>query len=156
MTFEIREADEDDLEKMSKLWYELALMHQDMMIEYALVHDAKYEWVKFMEESMKNNSIISFLAEEKGEVLGFVSISLRRRGPIFKLRNIGAIMDLIVREDMRNRGIGTSLVLKAESWIRKKGFHMAVLTVAPENQGAIEFWDKLGYKTYLHKKLKKL
>ncbi len=155
MSIEIREANKSDLVKMSKLWSQLAEMHQEIMEEYTLADNARQEWVKFMEDSIDNN-LVSFIAEERGEIIGFVSVSLRKRAPIFKFKKIGAIMDLIIKEERREEGIGTSLVLQAESWIRERGFDLAVLTVAPENKGAIKFWENLGYKTYLHKKLKRL
>ncbi len=156
MSIDIREAEERDLLNMSVLWSDLAEMHQEIMKEYTLADNARQEWIKFMEESMEKNNIISFVAEEKGEIIGFISVSLRRRARIFKLKNIGAIMDLTVKKERRHEGIGRSLVLRAESWIRERGFDLAVLTVAPENEGAMKFWNKMGYKTYLHKKLKKL
>ena len=156
MTVEIRYAQEKDLLRMSKLWLDLAEMHEDLMEDYDLTENAQDEWINLMEEAMANNHVISFLAEEEGKLLGFISVSLRKRAPIFRLKNVGAIMDVVVEEGSRGKGVGTSLVLRTESWIRERGFELAVLTVAPENTGAMKFWDRLGYNTYLHKKVKKL
>lgn len=156
MTINIREAKVKDLTALSFLWYELAQMHDEMMKGYDIVDNPRKKWVELMKKNMEEGYFKTFIAEEDEGVLGFVSVSLRRRAPIFKVRDIGTIMDVIVRKDRRNEGIGSELVDRAEKWIKEKGIDMAVLTVAPENYKGVRFWDKRGYETYLLKKMKDL
>lgn len=156
MTIKIRAAKKYDLEDITDLWYELATMHEDIMNGYDLSPNPKAEWMDIMRDSFDDDNFITFVAEENGEIIAFVSSILRRRASFFKVKNMGIIMDIFVRGDRRGEGIGTSLVEAAEDWIRRKGVRLAIVTVAPENNDANDFWNGHGYNTYLLRRRKEL
>ncbi|MFW5927774.1 MAG: GNAT family N-acetyltransferase [Thermoplasmatota archaeon] len=156
MTVSIRKAEKDDIPKLADLWYKLASMHEKIMVGYDLSEDPKKAWIDFILNNFDKKSMITFIAEEGESIVGFVTVIIRNRPKIFKEPKVGMILDLIVDEDKRNRGIGSSLVDKSERWIRSKGVSVGVLTVAPENKNAVSFWEDKGYDTYLLKKRKEL
>lgn len=156
MKVKIREARKKDLDELTNLWYELARMHETIMMGYDLSKDPKKEWLAMMEENIKQDSFITFVAEVGNEILGFASATLRRRASFFTVRHMGVIMDIYIKDNRRGEGIGSLLVEVAEDWIRKKGVRLAVVTVAPENDIANEFWRECGYETYLLRKRKDL
>ena len=156
MDLNLREAEKSDIPKLADLWYELASMHENMMDGYELSDEPKKAWIEFILSNYDKKSMITFMAEDEGSVVGFVTVVIRERPDIFKDKKVGMILDLVVAEDRRNQGIGSALVDKSERWIKEKGVSVGVLTVAPENNGAVNFWDDKGYKTYLLKKRKDL
>ncbi|MGM0509846.1 MAG: N-acetyltransferase family protein [Thermoplasmatota archaeon] len=151
----IRQAKMEDIDDLAELWYDLATMHEDIMEGYELSEDPKSAWTEMMEDFIENPNWRTFIAEDDG-IVGFVTVGLRKRADFFRRQKMGMIMDLFVKEDRRGEGIGTALVSASESWIKEKGFEVAVLTVAPENQGAVDFWKEHGYRTYLYKQRKEL
>src|SRR6476646_6629982 len=60
-----------------------------------------------------------FVAEEGGEVVGYVTTRLDR------FTRIGRIPNLAVDERFRGRGLGTELIARALAFIREQGMAMA-------------------------------
>jgi ribosomal protein S18 acetylase RimI-like enzyme len=53
-----------------------------------------------------------------------------------------------VRPAYRNRGIGTRLILEAESVLRERGYERVVIAAAEENHSARRLYERLGYSFY--------
>ncbi len=156
MALEVRKATRADLKDVTDLWYELAVMHEDLVFGYDLSRDAKEAWKEFVEDGFKRKNMCTYVAEEDDELIGFLNVVIRERLDIFKETKIGMILDVFVKEERRGEGIGSLLVKRAEEWFEKKGVKSAVLTVSPNNEKAVEFWEEKGYETYLLKKRAKL
>ncbi len=156
MSVEVRELKYEDIEELTELWYELATMHQDIMQGYELSEEPRKEWKSIIEDGLEKKGMVTLVAEEKGKIVGFVNAVHRKRPAFFVRKEVGYILDLFVKEDRRNEGIGKKLVKRAERWIKDRGLKTAILTVSPENHTAVKFWEDQGYETYLLKKRKEL
>ena len=156
MNYKIRKAEKEDISKLADLWYDLASMHEDIMEGYELSENPKKAWIEFILSNFDKKSMITFIAEDDEKTLGFVTVIIRERPKIFKNTKVGMILDLIVDEDERNQGVGSALIDRSERWINNKGVSVSVLTVAPENENAVDFWENRGYNTYLLKQRKDL
>ena len=53
-----------------------------------------------------------------------------------------------VRPAYRNRGVGTRLILEAESLLRDAGYERVVIAAAEENLDARRLYERLGYSFY--------
>jgi ribosomal protein S18 acetylase RimI-like enzyme len=58
----------------------------------------------------------------------------------------GYIYGVRVRPEYRNRGIGTQLMLAAETELIERRFYYATLNVGRENPKAQDFYERLGYR----------
>ncbi len=156
MKINIRQVEKEEIKNLGDMWYELASMHENIMEGYELAEDPILSWIQFIEKGTEKEGMVTLVAEKQGEIVGFVSAVLRRRPPFFSKRDIGLILDLFVKEEYRGKGIGTTLVSAAEKWIKNNDVDIAVMTVSPSNKTALNFWEELGYDTYLEKKRKEL
>ncbi|MBS3817348.1 MAG: GNAT family N-acetyltransferase [Candidatus Thermoplasmatota archaeon] len=152
MSIEVRKAEEKDLDEVVEMWYDLATDHEKMMEGYDLSENARENWKDFVEKGLERNGMCTFVAEDEEELLGFLNVIIRERLAIFKETEIGMILDVFVKEERRDEGVGSKLTERAERWIDEKGVNVAVITVSPENEGGVKFWDDRGYETYLLKK----
>ncbi|MHB8541273.1 MAG: GNAT family N-acetyltransferase [Candidatus Acidiferrales bacterium] len=59
----------------------------------------------------------------------------------------GHIVTIDVLEAYRRAGVGTSLLRHAEARLRKRGTREVWLETATDNDAAIAFWEKHGYRT---------
>ena len=59
----------------------------------------------------------------------------------------GWIYSLAVRQGVREKGIGTSLMKTAEKELKKRGAPKIKLQVTLSNKKVVRFYEKLGYKT---------
>jgi ribosomal protein S18 acetylase RimI-like enzyme len=55
---------------------------------------------------------------------------------------------LYVSPEHRHRGIGSALMLRAESWAKKRGDRQIGLQVFNDNQPALNLYQKLGYQPH--------
>jgi ribosomal protein S18 acetylase RimI-like enzyme len=56
------------------------------------------------------------------------------------------IIDVVVRSAFRTCGIGKMLVEKTEAWAAAEGAASIELNVYEFNEGAISFYERLGYQ----------
>jgi len=94
--------------------------------------------VKFVTE--KNKSIIRWLAEENGEMLGYVFL--------WDIDTTLPWLGIAVREDRKRQGIGKKLVEHANNWAEENGKGGIVLITATTNSGGQRLYESTGYEKF--------
>ena len=99
-----------------------------------------------------------FMAEVEGAPAGFINVILRQSPPLEILtRRCYAVVDsLSVGAAYRRRGVGQALMQRAEDWAVQKGATSLELNVYEFNQGAVAFYEELGFITLSRKMQKRL
>jgi ribosomal protein S18 acetylase RimI-like enzyme len=59
----------------------------------------------------------------------------------------GYIYDIFVKKEFRGKGIGKTLLKKAQSYCKEVGFSRILLMVSVENENAAGLYKKMGFKT---------
>ena len=59
------------------------------------------------------------------------------------------LVDLIVRADLREIGIGSSLLDAAKDWARSRGLEHLELNTLPENRDAARLYERNGFEPSL-------
>ena len=82
----------------------------------------------------------AWVAEDEEELIGFIIV-----------RQVGQerahVITLDVREDRRRRGLGTRLMETAEQCLAAQGVRRVRLETAVNNDAAVAFWTRAGYRT---------
>ncbi|HJX66430.1 MAG TPA: GNAT family N-acetyltransferase [Polyangia bacterium] len=84
------------------------------------------------------------LAETGGEVVGMATVQIvvsTAEGA-----RSGWIEDVVVREDLRGAGIGTSLMADIAHWARVNGLARLQLLTDRRNRPALAFYDRLAFR----------
>lgn len=79
------------------------------------------------------------IAEENGKVAGFCLAAHQQAR--------GYIITIDVLEKFRRRGVGTALLAEAERRLAMHGVKEIGLETATDNESAIAFWQRHGYRT---------
>jgi GNAT superfamily N-acetyltransferase len=90
--------------------------------------------------------VVIFVAEQQGEVVGYVYAGLE---PISwkELRDAcGFIHDVVVDERARRGGTATALIEAAVVWLRERGAPRVMLWTAEKNAGAQQLFARLGFR----------
>jgi len=86
-----------------------------------------------------------WVAEEDGKIVGFVASDgnwfSKREGKV-----VGAIHELVILPEYRNKGIGKALVEKVIEYFKSRGLDTAELWVGDKNTQALEFYKSLGFE----------
>ncbi len=81
-----------------------------------------------------------FVAEEDGQVIGYITTRLDR------FSGIGRIPNLAVDEACRGRGCGSSLIHHAVEWMRAQGMAMAKIETLAQNDGGQALYPRCGFR----------
>lgn len=81
-----------------------------------------------------------FVAEEDGEVIGYITTRLDR------FTGIGRIPNLAVDERARGRGLGTQLIDHAIAWMREQGMAMAKIETLVQNERGQALYPRFGFR----------
>jgi GNAT superfamily N-acetyltransferase len=103
-----------------------------------------YAW--FLGKQLKDDDVVVFVAEQDGDVIGYVYAGLE---PISwrELRDAcGFVHDVVVDERGRRSGVATALIEKAVEWVRQRGAPRVMLWTAEQNDGAQRLFAKLGFR----------
>jgi len=89
------------------------------------------------------------VAEHADAIIGFVKLRIMHAldRPIFVPRSYAEVDSLAVRAQYRRAGVGRALMERAERWAADHGLNEVELNVWEFNQGAIAFYEELGYVT---------
>ena len=99
-----------------------------------------------------------FVAQVGDRLVGLICIMIREspQVPIFVQRRYAVVDCVVAKGELRRAGIGRALVKKAHEWAVAKGAESVELNVWEFNQGAIQFYQMLGYETASRKMSKRL
>ncbi len=133
MGIHVRRARKRDIEEYAKLQH---AFYSELREKQGWKVGPQESFMKEAEEQLERDVI--FVAEHKGELVGFLRLS-RREGCFWA-------EELFVKREFRGRGIGKMLVSRAEEYARERDNTM-YLIVLPQNQSALSFWVHMGYDT---------
>lgn len=118
------------------------------------------KYVQYLLQKLQDGNGTIFVAEDTGNLLGFIAGSIPEDDPEDLLDHYtakeGKIHELVVSETHRGRGIGKMLVEKMEEELRAQGCaYIRVGCFAP-NTDTHAFYEKNGYSDRYIEMLKKL
>jgi ribosomal protein S18 acetylase RimI-like enzyme len=91
------------------------------------------------------------VAEQQGNVVGYIIGHLAENPPIFELSHYGHISDICVAPQWRRRGVGHELFATLREWLSGHGLSVLQLTVAARNSVSQAFWREMGFEDFTHK-----
>ncbi|OGS41931.1 MAG: hypothetical protein A3K67_05820 [Euryarchaeota archaeon RBG_16_62_10] len=149
ITIKIRDATKDDLGAVTDLWESLARYHVTLSDRFTLALDSRRKWRAYLAEKFSEISTKLIVAEEDGEIIGFMLCLLSPNVPVYKERKIGVVSDVYVREDRRRKGVGKKMFDLAVKWFRRNKVRSVRLSVAADNLEARAAWRMLGFEPFL-------
>lgn len=144
----IRLAERRDLPAVGKLGAMLMEAHYafDPQRFLSAGEGAARGYASFIGKVLGARDAVIFVAEEEGEIAGYVYAALEPlswkelRGPA------GFIHDVAVREESRRNGVATALLEAASGWLRDHGAPRVILWTAAPNTAAQNLFRRLGFR----------
>jgi ribosomal protein S18 acetylase RimI-like enzyme len=133
----IRSWQENDLPQITCLLSELDdALGEDQCISMDSVE------VHFKEMGKNKNIYRNYVCEDRGEILGFISLLFYRS--VYHKVGTALVNELIVKKDKRNERIGSMLFEYAIQVARKDNMDEIEVGVMIENQEAVKFYKRHG------------
>ena len=149
MNYRIREAINSDAPKILELLYTIAELHHNIYPEIFKPGKSKYSEEELFVKFKNPNEKIFVAADENDIVLGYIFcivMEYKNNSVIFDHKTL-YVDDLCVDENMRGKGIATSLMDSVMEYAKQIGCYDVSLNVWAGNVAAEHFYEKYGFKT---------
>ena len=153
----IRKACREDIPGLIRLLYQVGRVHHQIRPDLFRSGAIKYT-EKELESLLSDENCPIFVAVEEDKLLGYCFCQLLdyRGSTVLTDRKEIYIDDLCVEESCRRRGVAKALYDHVRGWAGDTGCSHITLNVWQGNDGAMEFYEKMGLtprKIFLEAKL---
>lgn len=145
----VRYAKREELEAVNKIRKQANEVHvkgrPDIFREDGWQFIEPFIYTRFDEE---NSGVI--VAADKEEIVGFAVVQsiVKPESPFNKERRYFHIEEFGVDENHRRQGIATAIIEFAKEDAKKRGFYRIELDMWEFNDGALAFYESIGFQTY--------
>lgn len=139
----IRSAVTDDLEQIKELFRELDACSVQQQPEHFQPGERSDE---YLQELISNNDSDFLVCITDDRIIGFSLLFLKETKPISLLVPCiyAYIQDFVITESKRRQGYGTALIKASQYWAKNHGAQYIRLSVIPNNEAGILFYQKNG------------
>lgn len=140
---DIRKAKEKDILQINKLFWELdtdAIKHQP---EHFKRGERTEDYLMEIINNQKSDFLVAALGDE---IVGFSLLYEKEVKGLSLLIpcKYAYLQDFIVKEEYRNRGIGTRLLETSKLWAKERNLEYLRLSVFPKNDSGVRFYKRHG------------
>ena len=151
----LEKAELDDLNTIVELWRSLALEMEPYSEFNELKEDVQKAGEKGWRKKMKSDKIEIFLVKQENEVIGFTDLKHDQHSSR-KISRYTKIVDLFIKEEYRNQGIGTEVVEKVKKIAEEKDSEYLKVSAEWKNERARKFYEENGFEEKQAKYVQKL
>ncbi len=140
----VRQGTPEDVPALVALFQELDRMQSDWRV--FTPRPGFYDQVgqKYREAAVGREDAMVLVAEDEGEVVGMAYGEVHVPSRFSDERAL-ELSGVVVRAGYRGRGVGRALVHEAARFASKQGISWIELKTFAPNQGAMAFWEGLGF-----------
>jgi len=145
----IREAAPEDAAFLARLLVEVHDIHVAALPHVFRAIAADEQTTAFLREQIGDKDGQAFVAERAGAPVGYAWVRLHEAPPDPRLvpRRWVEVDTLVVVAAVRRSGVGRALMGRAHRWAAERGVTEVQVVVWGFNEGAIRFYEGLGYAT---------
>ena len=150
MDITVRPAKKEDHPAVERLLRQIAQLHADLRPDIFRPASRKYDTERYCGLLQNPDTPILVAQNEQGEVLGYAMLQVKAIDdghPVLLPRTFLYIDDLCVEESLRGAGIGAALVQAVRALAHERGIEKIELNVWECNEGAMRFYERLGFAT---------
>ena len=140
----VRKATNNDLSAITQLYREQFREMAKLIPDFIKEGEQSTE---FIENIIAKDDSDILVYEYNRNIVGFILLQAKTR-PDFDFIIPGKycyIMDIIVTEKHRGKGLGTALMNSAKDWAKEQNCNFVNLDVLVNNSAAIRLYNKLGF-----------
>ena len=137
-------ARESDWEEVKRLSVQIHDLHAAWRPDIYFHTEEPYPKEKFLEDVL---SRMVYVAKIDGIIAGYVVLAIMQKGgPGTVARKLMRLESICVEESIRGHGIGKTMVEEVRALARAFGCSQLILGVHPENDAAVGFYQKCGFR----------
>jgi len=143
----IRPGNAEDIASVLPLVAKTVAFHEHLdPARFGAIPDAYLRYDGWMRRSAESETGAFFVAEEDGNIVGFLLGQVQDEVGIYRTGKYGMLHDLWVEPEQRRKGIGQGLVLAALERFRQAGVQQVRLDSAAQNKPAQALFAACGFR----------
>lgn len=142
----IRHARRGDAPSIADLMVRIKKLNNEFDPLFAVREDLKSTAMKYVSETLGNPDKLMLVAEEEGKVVGVLRAEMRHR-PFYEPSREGFITEFYILPEFRRKALGHEILDKASEELKNKGAQIIVADVPSQNEIAVRFYTKRGYRS---------
>ncbi len=147
---EIVKAEEKHIPEIIDLWEEFSKFHEPFDPRFPMVDNVLTGYEENIRSLVAAEDTRILAALDKGRVVGYAVVQIRKSSPAWKREKYGYVEEMAVTASSRRKGIGGKLLQEILNWFKAENIDMIELSVASKNRIGYSFWEKHGFRDYLH------
>ena len=104
--------------------------------------------IEYFRRRVSAHDGVAFVAQSESRIVGYLVGALSQAAPYRRLKLLGELENMFVIPDMRGQGVGKSLVDAFAAWCRQAGVERIQVVASADNERAIAFYLREGFKDY--------
>ncbi|NFB54904.1 GNAT family N-acetyltransferase [Clostridium botulinum] len=153
-----RKANANDVNELVLLFKNLQAMHSENVTNIFNKNIDECVLKEYINNVILNEDYNFYIVEDKKKIIGAIEVItiIEKDNPVLKNREYALIDKLVVDNHYRGYGIGSRLIEYAEKDLKSRGIKEIEIYVWEFNRGALNLYEKKGYKTICRRMTKSI
>ncbi|MFV3011096.1 GNAT family N-acetyltransferase [Clostridium botulinum] len=153
-----RKANANDVNELVLLFKNLQDMHSKNVTNIFNQNIDEYSLKDYINNVILNENHNFYIVEDKKKIIGAIEVItiIEKDNPVLKNREYALIDKLVVDNNYRGYGIGNRLIEYAEKNLKSREIKEIEIYVWEFNRGALNLYEKKGYKTICRRMTKSI
>lgn len=141
----LRTAEHFDLRTVVELNHRLFQEDAGQRDPYTNANWAREEGIEYFRDYLDADTSKVLVAEMDGRIVGYLVGYVRGPSSLRPIRS-AALESMYVFSEVRSQGVGQQLVEAFLTWCEERGAERVSVTAYASNDGAIRFYERLGFR----------
>ncbi|HDK7164938.1 TPA: GNAT family N-acetyltransferase [Clostridium botulinum] len=153
-----RKANANDVNELVLLFKNLQAMHSENVTNIFNKNIDECILKEYINNVILNEDYNFYIVEDKKKIIRAIEVItiIEKDNPVLKSREYALIDKLVVDNYYRGYGIGSKLIEYAEKDLKSRGIKEIEIYVWEFNRGALNLYEKKGYKTICRRMTKSI
>jgi ribosomal protein S18 acetylase RimI-like enzyme len=148
---QIRRARVAEIDTLVNLWMVMMREHEELDPGIRLSPAAAEHYRSYLQMHMLDANAFVLVAVEGQRAIGFALAMKCLNLPMFQPEQYGYVSDMMVLPSHRRLGIGQKMLDRLMDWFRQSGIRCLQLQVYSGNEDGRRFWQRAGFRDFLHR-----
>ncbi len=147
----IREITEIDFTAVRKIFVESISFHEQVDSIFASINEADQIWINYITTIFQQDDFKIYVALRSEQIVGFCVGQIIEKPPVYQVKKIGQVNNIVVKEGHKRQGIGKVLFETIKAWFMIQQVNHIELLVATNNPQSLGFWNKMEGREFMKK-----